>query len=161
MTDPTETVAAYLALCSRAIAVVEGAPYWQSVDREDWVRVCVDNGTATLHHFEIGYDSPVLDADTCEFPVSLLTMSDDDFASWKAEQRRIYDEQQKQETAAAKQAAAAAAEARDRAEYERLKGKFEPSTTNADCSNDTKDYPQKKPRALPILERGPPGSRAR
>lgn len=112
----------YSQLVSRALEVVDQAPYWAYVDEPDYARLTIDGETATLiwPHDEMEYDMSTI---TCEhkcFEARLLFISDEELRAWKEEQLRLYREQQEQRN----REAVAQREAAERAMYENLKKRF-------------------------------------
>ncbi len=109
-------VTAYERYLARAKEVVSGAPFWKSVDNEDFAQLSVDGAEATLSWLDISsgyYGGYETDRESVSFPATLLAMPEDAFKKWKAEQRAEYDRTQEEaaRAAAARQTAAAKAQA--------------------------------------------------
>lgn len=116
-------IGAYERWLTRAKAVVSGAPFWKSIDNEDFARLEVDGRQATLWWLDISsgyYGSWETDSLSVSFDASLLTMPEKDFVAWKAEERAKYDVHAEAE----RRVALERREAQERASYEALKRKF-------------------------------------
>ncbi|MGL4489183.1 MAG: hypothetical protein ACRCU5_07055, partial [Rhizobiaceae bacterium] len=91
---PKDIVAAYDTLLDRALSIVEGAPYWQSVYHVETARLILHGSEAVLRSAETEsyYDSCSLEFKETTFDASLLTMSDDSFEAWKQNETAIYNQ---------------------------------------------------------------------
>ena len=92
---PEEIIEAYDALIRRAVAVVDGAPYWQDPE-EDHASLVIENDNATLTWPTMisAYGDGYLEAKRISFPVTLLLLSDYDLKVWKSDQMAIYNAEQ-------------------------------------------------------------------
>lgn len=111
----------------RALRIPGDAPYWCCLDNTEWARIVIDGDTTTLYWPEAttDWDVPKIEQQEISFPTSLLFLTDEEVAQWKKEQRAIYDAEEAKKAEADHAAHVAATEAADRANYERLKKKFE------------------------------------
>lgn len=106
-----QAVTAYERFVARAKDAVSGAPYWKFIDNEEFARLGVEDDVATLTWLDISsgyYGSWETDSCSISFPASILALSDEDFAAWKAEEDAKY-KREKMEREQAEKAAAAAA----------------------------------------------------
>ncbi len=119
-----EAIAALDKLIQRAVAIVCKAPYWTRIyDDRNFAHLRVlGNGTAVLRWptAEIEWDFPNLESNEVRFPARLLFISDDELATWKAEQMREYEREQ----AGLRLEKELQKEAKQRAEFERLKARY-------------------------------------
>lgn len=118
------TIEAYASLVARAFAVVGEAPFWKFVEHPSYAHLTIDGDLATLawpRHASDGHGWEGIEQETCEFPASLLSMSDAELAKWKASERAAYDEERRQIEAQR----ARDVEAHERAALDALKQKYE------------------------------------
>ena len=119
-----EAIAALDKLIQRALAIVCKAPYWAGIyDDKNFSHLRVlGNGTAVLSWptAEIEWDFPNLESNEVRFPARLLFISDDELATWTAEQMREYEREQ----ARLRLEKELQKEAAQRAEFERLKARY-------------------------------------
>jgi hypothetical protein len=137
--DIAITIDSYGALLDRAIAYLSGAPHWAFVRNEKFARLRgaddpEDDGWHVIRgrkpdersvRLEVtyaasDYEGYCDEVESYWVPISILTMSDDDFDAWKNAAAKRY-EQQKDEEAAAQRRAA---EAKERGLYEALRAKY-------------------------------------
>lgn len=110
-------------LIEKAIWIVDGPPYYFMGWEGDPLKLSVDGDIAVLVVFEDasdGYGGHTMDQRTVRFPVDILAWSDQAITKWKADEIEIT----KQKQAALDAARRKENEAKERAEYERLKAKF-------------------------------------
>jgi hypothetical protein len=118
-----KTVAEYNALLDRARKILDGPPYLDSCDSagpndSELMRLNIKNDIATLQWMVGGYETDYPRSE--DFPATLLTLSDDELDIWKANEKRLDDEQRTQREAQRQQDV----EAAERVTYARLKAKF-------------------------------------
>ncbi len=114
----------YEVLISRALEIVDRAPFWKCVyGAEEWARLTIEGNVATIAWPEVylEYDNPVIDRESCSFKASLLFITDEELTTWKKEQLKIYEEAQKARDTEAR----AYKETTERALYARLKERFD------------------------------------
>ena len=138
MTDPAETQEGvsmtisdtqlmcerYQALVSRALEIINKAPYWKfAYEAEEWAHLTIEGDVATIAWPEayIDYDSPIIERESCSFKASLLLITDKELAIWKKEQFEIYEKAQKERDAEVK----VDKETAERALYARLKERYD------------------------------------
>lgn len=110
-------------LISRALQIVDKAPYFQYAYEPDWARLTFEGEECVLRmcRAEVSYECPSLETDEIRFPAYLLFVSTPELHSWQAEEYRLYEQRER----AKRDAAAKAREANERATYELLKLKFD------------------------------------
>ena len=110
-------------LIKRAVAITDGAPYWSYVnDGGKFARLTIQGKTTTLRWptVETEWDYSTLESDEVSFPTRLLFINDVELATWKLEQERKYEREEAKRLREQKQEQ----EAKERAEFERLKARY-------------------------------------
>jgi hypothetical protein len=88
--DAIKTIDDYNALASRALSIINGAPFWIYCGEPKFVKLSISNGLATLKWPDTG--DGIIEVSGCDFPIDLLFISDEELTAWKAEERRKHDE---------------------------------------------------------------------
>ena len=122
MTNPEVIIAKYENLIERALGVAKGPPHWAFVYNEEFARVHVDDGVAILSwtHAVSDYDGYTDETESVEFPSSLLVVSAEVVAEWKAAEKKKYDSEQARKVEAER----AENTARERELLARLQAKY-------------------------------------
>jgi hypothetical protein len=138
--DAVGIVNAYEGLLKRAESYLRGAPYWKFLQNVEFARfrfagppdsddsycqLNVDRPDEPAMRLEVTYAASDYggycnEVDSFWVPISVLTMSDEAFAAWKAEAAATYELRKRAETAAQYRAR----EAEERAVYEKLRAKY-------------------------------------
>lgn len=85
-------------ILGRAKLITGNAPFFMYVGEPEYAKLVIDGETAELFwpESESGYyNSCSIERQRVQFPSELLLMSVEEIATWKADQRRIYDAEQK------------------------------------------------------------------
>lgn len=118
----SEVIAAYGALVERAVAVLD-AQRRNCPDADDPVRLVVVGEKVVVEWEECRYEDG-METEKETVPLAVLGLGEDAFRAWVEGERRRREEERAAAVRARARLDEAAAEARDRAEWERLRVKF-------------------------------------
>jgi hypothetical protein len=115
------------ALTARAIEIVDGSsdPRLAYVGEKELAKLDIDGDEATLSWPESHYDESPIETKVQRFPAFLLFLDEAALADWKARQLELQEAEWRKRAQDQATQNRAEAEARDRAEWARLKAKFE------------------------------------
>lgn len=123
-----EVIGEYESLLKRAISVLDGAPYFCSVNEPDYARLQFDGELVSVYWPEdcLEYDSSYIQSRVSDqFPVSLLLMPKEELKLWKRRESAKYDAEQKKIEARDREYSKVKAEQMERKLLAELKSKYE------------------------------------